>query len=201
MGLSMPHSAPGSPKSNVVKFIPRAPATNATLQGWKEIAAELDRSVRTVQRWEQKLDLPVHKLGNGSGSPVFAFKDELHSWLRANANEGKPTNAESSQATSLNQHGESFARRRAALEKIKNSTAQITASEPAIIRSLNAFFALKAANNNSPVCNQCQTTTRLLVGHFWLYGTKKTWQVSVPFCPNCDSDIRALLPQSPDHLA
>ena len=197
----MPRPASGSPKSNIVKFTPRAPATNATLQGWKEIAAELDRSVRTVQRWEQKLGLPVHKLGNGSGSPVFAFKDELHSWLRSNAAKGKPINAEASQATSLNQHGESFARRRAALEKRRNSTAQITASEPEIIRSLNAFFALKAANNNSPVCNQCQTTTRLLVGHFWLYGTEKTWQVSVPFCPNCDADIRALLPQSPDHLA
>jgi len=199
MGLPIQRPTPGSPKSNIVRFTPGVPARNATLQGWKEIAAELGRSVRTVQRWEQNLGLPVHKLGNTSGSPVFAFKDELHSWLRANADTRKPTNAGSSQATSLNQDGKSLERRRA-LEKRKNSAASTTASEPEIIKSLNAFFALKTANNSAPLCIQCHTSTRLLIGHFWLYGTEKTWQVSVPFCPNCDPDVSAMLPQSPERL-
>lgn len=196
MGLPIQRPQQELRKSNVVSFTPGARATNATLQGWKEIALELGRSVRTVQRWEQKLGLPVHKLGDGVGSPVFAFKDELRSWLRVKAGERKQANAEFS-----NQDEESFERRRAALVKRRNSSeSQTTASEPEIIKSLNAFFALKAANNSTPLCYRCHTSTRVLIGQFWLYGTERTWQVSVPFCPNCDSDLRAMLPPSSQGL-
>ena len=196
MGLPIQRPQQGSRKSNLVSFTPGAPATNATLQGWKEIAGELDRSVRTVQRWEQKFGLPVHKLGDGVGSPVFAFKDELRSWLRVKADGGKKTESDASSMVKLvNQDEPSFGRGR------NNSGSQATPSEPEIIKSLNAFFALKGANNGAPVCNHCQASTRLLVGHFWLYGTEKTWQVSVPFCPGCDSDIRALLPCSPQSVS
>jgi hypothetical protein len=51
-----------------------------TLNGWKEIASELNRGVRTVQRWERTLDLPVHRLGNARGAPVFVFRKELQLW-------------------------------------------------------------------------------------------------------------------------
>jgi hypothetical protein len=202
MGLPMQRPAQGFPKSNVVRFTPGHPATNATVQGWKEIAAELDRSVRTVQRWEQKLGLPVHKLGNGTGSPVFAFKDELHSWLRVKADRGMRIRIDAwSKAASLNPDEMLAGHQRAALMKgRKNSGSQATPSEPDIIKSLNAFFALKNATNNAPLCNHCQCPRRLLVGHFWLYGTDKTWQVSVPFCPQCDSDLRAMLPLSSERV-
>jgi hypothetical protein len=51
-----------------------------TLNGWEEIASEVNRSVRTVQRWERKLHLPVHRLGNARGAPVFIFRKELQLW-------------------------------------------------------------------------------------------------------------------------
>jgi hypothetical protein len=202
MGLPIQRPAQGSPKSNVVRFTPGPLATNVTLQGWKEIAAELDRSVRTVQRWEQKLGLPVHKLGNGTGSPVFAFKDELHSWLRVKANRGMRAKIDAAcKVASLNPDETLAGHQRAALVKgRKNSGSQATPSEPDIIKSLNAFFALKSANNSAALCNHCQAPTRLLVGHFWLYGTEKTWHVSVPFCPECDSDLRAMLPLSSERV-
>lgn len=202
MGLPMQRPAQGFPKSNVVRFTLDPPSTSAHLQGWKEIAAELDRSVRTVQRWEQKLGLPVHKLGNGGGSPVFAFRDELHSWLRVKADEGMKTKIDAlSKAASLNPDEMPAGHRRAVLVKGRDSSrSQTTPSEPDIIKSLNAFFALKGANTNAPLCNHCQGSTRLLVGHFWLYGTDKTWQVSVPFCPTCDSDLRAMLSPSLERI-
>jgi hypothetical protein len=153
--------------------------------------------VRTVQRWEQKLNLPVHKLGTGGGSPVFAFKDELHSWLRAKADDGRKTKiATLSKEASPDLNGELSAM----VQGRQNSQSQTTASEPEIIKSLNAFFALKNAKSKSPSCNHCYASTRQLIGHFWLYGTERTWQVSVPFCPNCDSDIRAMLPPSPERV-
>jgi hypothetical protein len=37
--------------------------------------------VRTVQRWEHELNLPVHRIGNGKRSPVYAKVAELNFWL------------------------------------------------------------------------------------------------------------------------
>jgi hypothetical protein len=49
---------------------------------WKEIAAFLGRGVRTVQRWETTLGLPIRR-PNGYGSNVIvASESELREWLR-----------------------------------------------------------------------------------------------------------------------
>jgi hypothetical protein len=51
------------------------------LNSWKEIADYLGRGVRTVQRWEHELHLPVHRIGKGKRSPVYANLAELKFWL------------------------------------------------------------------------------------------------------------------------
>jgi Tol biopolymer transport system component len=52
------------------------------LDSWKEIAAYLNRDVTTVQRWEKREGMPVHRhLHNRMGS-VYAFPAELDSWAR-----------------------------------------------------------------------------------------------------------------------
>jgi phage terminase Nu1 subunit (DNA packaging protein) len=53
------------------------------LNSWKEIAAYLDRGVRTVQRWECELGLPVRRPRQARRSAVIAFKSELDQWLSA----------------------------------------------------------------------------------------------------------------------
>jgi hypothetical protein len=53
------------------------------LNSWKEIAAYLDRGVRTVQRWHQDLQLPVHKVKNTRHASVFAYRVEIDRWLQA----------------------------------------------------------------------------------------------------------------------
>ena len=55
--------------------------SHAILNSWKEIAVYLGRGVRTVQRWEQELQLPVHRIGKGRRSPVFAVVSELKFWM------------------------------------------------------------------------------------------------------------------------
>ncbi|WP_321476250.1 hypothetical protein [uncultured Paludibaculum sp.] len=50
------------------------------MEGWKEMAAHLGRSVRTIQRWEREAGLPVHRLQVGSKAQVFAYKAELDGW-------------------------------------------------------------------------------------------------------------------------
>lgn len=64
----------------------QTPVSNAkTLNSWKEVASYLGRGVRTVQRWEAELQLPVHRMGTSERSPVFAFRAELDNWLRKQA--------------------------------------------------------------------------------------------------------------------
>ena len=51
------------------------------LTSWKEIAAYLDRDVRTCIRWEQRYGLPVHRLDKEAKAKVFAYRDEIDRWL------------------------------------------------------------------------------------------------------------------------
>ena len=50
------------------------------LRSWKEIASHLDTTVRSVQRWEDA-GLPIHRLGVGRKARVFAWQDELDTWM------------------------------------------------------------------------------------------------------------------------
>jgi hypothetical protein len=54
---------------------------NGRLDGWKDIAAYLGRGVRTAQRWERELGLPVRRLGTGGAEVVYALRDEVDAWL------------------------------------------------------------------------------------------------------------------------
>ncbi|HLY97569.1 MAG TPA: hypothetical protein VKT33_00740 [Candidatus Angelobacter sp.] len=60
-----------------------ASASNEILNSWKEIAAYLDRGVRTVQRWEADLHLPVRRPSGRGRSAVIAMRGEIDAWLRA----------------------------------------------------------------------------------------------------------------------
>src|SRR5215831_4406762 len=53
------------------------------LNGWKEIAGYLGKGVRTTQRYERTLGLPVRRpAGKPSGS-VIATRAELDGWVKA----------------------------------------------------------------------------------------------------------------------
>jgi len=53
---------------------------NDRLDSWKEIAAYLKRDLRTVQRWEEKEGLPVHRHLHSRQGSVYAYKTELDAW-------------------------------------------------------------------------------------------------------------------------
>ncbi len=52
------------------------------LNSWKEIAEYVGRGVRTVERWERELGLPVHRPRNHLRSPVIAIPTEIDQWLQ-----------------------------------------------------------------------------------------------------------------------
>jgi TolB-like protein len=55
--------------------------TVGRLNSWKEIAAYLDTSVRTVQRWEQVEGLPVHRHEHARVATVYAYASEVDAWF------------------------------------------------------------------------------------------------------------------------
>ena len=56
-------------------------ANSETLNSWKEIAQYLDRGVRTVQRWERDLHLPVRRLPGRKRSAILALREEIDAWI------------------------------------------------------------------------------------------------------------------------
>ena len=58
-----------------------APAPRTRLESWKEIATYLRRDVTTVQRWEKREGLPVHRHQHDRQGTVFAYATELDVWL------------------------------------------------------------------------------------------------------------------------
>ena len=51
------------------------------LNSWKDIAGFLKCGVRTAQRWERDLDLPVYRPRPGRRGPVCAFPTEIRLWM------------------------------------------------------------------------------------------------------------------------
>lgn len=54
-----------------------------TLNSWKEIAAYMGRGIRTVQRYETTLGLPIRRAAGRERCAVLALSDELDAWLQA----------------------------------------------------------------------------------------------------------------------
>ncbi len=54
----------------------------AVFSSWKEIAFFFGKSVRTVQRWERTLALPVIRPENTTGNIILARVADLESWMK-----------------------------------------------------------------------------------------------------------------------
>ena len=53
------------------------------LDSWKEIAGYLKRDVTTVQRWEKRERMPVHRHLHDRMGSVYAFSSELDAWVQS----------------------------------------------------------------------------------------------------------------------
>ncbi len=55
------------------------------LDSWKAVAGYLKRDVTTVQRWERREGMPVHRHIITSGGSVYALTSELDAWRQGRA--------------------------------------------------------------------------------------------------------------------
>ena len=72
-------ASPGRPLSEK-PFSEKPPEDR--LDSWKEIAAHLKRDVTTVQRWEKREGMPVHRHQHDKIGSVYASRAELDAWVR-----------------------------------------------------------------------------------------------------------------------
>lgn len=56
------------------------PVAEERLDGWKRIAAYLNRDVRTLRRWEENEELPIRRLMHEKQATVYAWRSELDAW-------------------------------------------------------------------------------------------------------------------------
>jgi hypothetical protein len=61
---------------------------SSTLTSWKEIAQYLGKGIRTVQRWEQQMSLPVRRPQSRLNGVVLVLSDELDLWVRSQFENG-----------------------------------------------------------------------------------------------------------------
>src|SRR3954466_9370431 len=52
------------------------------LNSWKEVADYVGRSARTLQRWEKRWKLPMHRPAGKMRSAVIALTSEIDEWIR-----------------------------------------------------------------------------------------------------------------------
>src|SRR6476660_6873095 len=69
------------------------------LDSWKEIASYLRREVRTVQLWEKREGLPVHRHFHKSLGSVFALRSEIDRWKRQASRESDDQGPEEGSAS------------------------------------------------------------------------------------------------------
>lgn len=61
------------------------------LTSWKDIAEYLGKGVRTAQRWERDLGLPIRRpSGLGRKNPVIALSQDLDDWLETWSSRSQP---------------------------------------------------------------------------------------------------------------
>lgn len=59
------------------------------LGSWKDVAAYLDRDVTTVQRWEKREGMPVHRHVHEKLGSIYAFRSELDAWAQSRGLKGQ----------------------------------------------------------------------------------------------------------------
>jgi putative lumazine-binding protein len=108
-------------------------ARTETLESWKQIAAYLNRSERTVRRWESCEGLPVRRHGHQKQDTVFARVDEIDRWIARRTRNGSGTAAASSES-----NGSAAA---AALLQERSAPSAYLVEHDAITRTIDCYIA------------------------------------------------------------
>jgi hypothetical protein len=107
--------------------MPQRNTPQKKLESWKQIAAYLHRSERTVRRWEAQEGLPVHRREHEKQDTVFAYRHELETWSRLRTKLPAPVADEADDSSPLR-----------AVESTSNA---YLAEHDAITRTMHCYIA------------------------------------------------------------
>ena len=80
------------------QLLPESPSADGWIRGRKS-PPDLNRSEKTVRRWEEKEGLPVHRLLHEKRGSVYAYADELDAWWESRkSQDGEPNEVSSPQS-------------------------------------------------------------------------------------------------------
>lgn len=97
-----------SPTSRDAVLVPGS--SGDRLDSWKKIASYLKRDVSTVQRWERREGMPVHRHVHDKVGTVYAFRSELDAWWQGRRGRLESDNADSSRPRDARLTAESLRR-------------------------------------------------------------------------------------------
>ena len=135
------------------------PASNQVLNSWKEIARYLERGVRTVQRWETDLALPVRRPRGKKRSAVIAMRSDLDDWLnsRPSMQSGNGNSAPGTKpfgpASALGLQipvSETILRSRYLRSNLRQSSHELAGAVGRLVSSLNAVVNASSVRPVSP---------------------------------------------------
>lgn len=88
-----------------------------------------------------------------------------------------------------------FVRKAAMIESLRESA---TLMEPPkdILVALREFLIAQGQHRIQQQCSTCGSDMRYLEGLFWIIDTEAKWQISLPFCPQCEPALFEQLPAS-----
>src|ERR1700742_220650 len=61
--------------------------SDGRLDSWKKIAVYLKRDITTVQRWEKREGMPVHRHVHDKTGSIFAIRSELDAWSKTRSDQ------------------------------------------------------------------------------------------------------------------
>ena len=73
----------GMETSTIQNLPPQLKQSGHFLRSWKQVSTYMGLGVRTVQRYEVNLGLPVHRPAGKVRGAVLAFTDEIDAWLKS----------------------------------------------------------------------------------------------------------------------
>jgi hypothetical protein len=123
------------------------------LNSWKEIASYLGRGVRTVQRWERDMGLPVHRPKGKDRSAVLAFPTELDKWLHNTPVRSRTLQANGQRTANGNQSG--AIRWRTDFSQVRKSVDRSKQLLDSVYQAAQRHQALTAA-----ICDSLEKLTR-----------------------------------------
>lgn len=111
------------------------------LNGWKEISNYIERGVRTAQRWEALLGMPVYRPALKDRSAVVAFSDELDRWISRTTPDTRDANGKAS--------GEALARVDDNVIALARQTSELSSQTRALQEQLRRTLELHRNRNAS----------------------------------------------------